>query len=128
MEINCAPEELVSVNPPSGSTCGTFFEEFIRLSGGYITNPTATDSCLYCSARTTDEWMQPKFNIRYENHWRDFGIFWGYIVFNVSFCFCFRLYSGKQLRCTYSSYRSIYLLTCFESSLTGGSLCLLEKN
>ncbi|XP_006455063.1 hypothetical protein AGABI2DRAFT_121012 [Agaricus bisporus var. bisporus H97] len=83
MDINCSPTELVSVDPPSGQQCGAFFQEFIRLSGGYITNPTALNSCLYCSARTTDEWMGPNFNIRYENHWRDFGIFWAYIVFNL---------------------------------------------
>ena len=84
MEINCSPTELVTVDPPSGQTCGSFLQEYISRSGGYITNPDATIGCQYCSARTTDEWMEPNFNILYSNHWRDFGIFWGYIVFNVS--------------------------------------------
>ena len=85
MEINCSFTELVTVDPPLGQTCGSFLQEYISRSGGYITNPDATSDCQYCSARTTDEWMKPNFNILYSNHWRDFGIFWGYIVFNVRY-------------------------------------------
>ncbi|KXN81251.1 Brefeldin A resistance protein [Leucoagaricus sp. SymC.cos] len=83
MEINCSSTEFVTVDPPSGQTCGSFLQEYISRSGGYITNSDATTGCQYCSARTTDQWMGPNFNIYYTNHWRDFGIFWGYIVFNT---------------------------------------------
>lgn len=85
MEINCSSTELVTLDPPSGQSCGTFLQEYISRAGGYVTNPDATSGCQFCSARTTDQWMGPTFNIYYEHHWRDFAIFWGYIAFNVSY-------------------------------------------
>ncbi|KAF8905939.1 pleiotropic drug resistance ABC transporter [Gymnopilus junonius] len=66
--ITCAEKELQTLQPPSGQTCGTFMSEFISSNG----------------VRTTDQWMGPTFNVFYHLHWRDFGIFCGYIVFNVS--------------------------------------------
>lgn len=112
-EINCSSTELVTVDPPSGSSCGTFLQEYISHVGGYVTNPGATGGCQFCSARTTDQWMGPNFNIYYEHHWRDFGIFWGYIFFNVScfisplpqyrFIFFLADYLGLSLHIRYTS-------------------------
>jgi ATP-binding cassette subfamily G (WHITE) protein 2 (SNQ2) len=83
--INCADKELVTVEPPSGQTCGEFMARYISSSGGYLTNPDASAACRFCSSRTTDQWMEPKFNIFYRHHWRDFGLFCAYILFNVRF-------------------------------------------
>lgn len=105
MDINCTPTELVTVDPSGGLTCGLFLQEFISRSGGYVTNSDATSDCQYCSARTTDQWMAPNFNIHYSNHWRDFGIFWGYIVFNVRHgsCHCLLIPHAflEQTMCVY---------------------------
>ena len=84
LEITCAPEELVQVVPPAGQTCSQYLSTFISNAGGYITNPDATSECNYCSARTTDQFLQSSFNIFYSHHWRDLGIFVGFIFFNVS--------------------------------------------
>ncbi|KAF9445670.1 pleiotropic drug resistance ABC transporter [Macrolepiota fuliginosa MF-IS2] len=89
MEINCAPKEFVTVEPPSGQSCGAFLREYISRVGGYVTNPGATGACQFCSVRTTDEWMGPTFNIFWKHHWRDFGIFWGYIIFNTAAVYIF---------------------------------------
>ena len=62
---------------------------YISSHGGFLTNPDASAACQFCSFRTTDEWMEPTFNIFYHNHWRDFGLFCVYIIFNVSFCLSF---------------------------------------
>ncbi|KAJ3555176.1 hypothetical protein NP233_g12270 [Leucocoprinus birnbaumii] len=101
MQINCSPTEFVSIDPPSGQSCGSFLEDYISRAGGYITNSDATSGCQFCSARTTDQWMKPNFNIEYSNHWRDFGIFWGYIVFNTIcvylFTYLIRVQSHKEL-------------------------------
>ena len=83
--INCADKELVTLQPPSGQTCGEFMAGFISNRGGYLTNPDASTACRFCSSRTTDQWMEPTFNIFYGHHWRDFGFFCAYITFNVSF-------------------------------------------
>lgn len=82
--ITCADKELVTLQPPAGQSCGTFLAQYISSRGGYLTNPDATAGCRFCSSRTTDEWMGPAFNIFYRHHWRDFGFFCAYIVFNVS--------------------------------------------
>lgn len=82
-QIECSGTELVTLQPPSGQSCGSFMAQYISTNGGYLTNPDVTSDCQFCAYRTTDEWMGPNFNIYYKNHWRDFGIFWAYIVFNV---------------------------------------------
>jgi ABC-type multidrug transport system permease subunit len=81
--INCSDQELVTLQPPSGQTCGSFLAGYISHMGGYLTNSDAASDCRFCSSRTTDEWMGPTFNIFYRHHWRNFGIFCAYIVFNV---------------------------------------------
>ncbi|KAF5350668.1 hypothetical protein D9756_008520 [Leucocoprinus leucothites] len=101
MEINCSPTEFVTVDPPSDQTCGSFLQDYISRAGGYITNSDAVSGCQFCSARTTDQWMKPNFNISYSNHWRDFGIFWGYIAFNTIcvylFTYLIRVRSHRHL-------------------------------
>jgi len=84
-EINCSPVEFVSVEPLSGQTCQQFLGPYMSMAGGYITNPTATSSCQFCSFRTTDEFMGLTFNIFWHHHWRNFGFMIAFILFNVSF-------------------------------------------
>jgi ATP-binding cassette subfamily G (WHITE) protein 2 (SNQ2) len=74
----------VTVNPPSGRSCGDYMQAYISASGGYLLNPDESSNCQFCSTRTTDQFLGGNFNIRYANHWRDFGIFCAFIVFNVS--------------------------------------------
>jgi CDR ABC transporter len=85
--INCATKEFATLEPPSGSTCISYLQSYISRHGGYLANPDATSGCSFCSARTTDEWFGPAFNMSYSHHWRDLGIFVAYIIFNVSFLF-----------------------------------------
>ncbi|KIK80835.1 hypothetical protein PAXRUDRAFT_157584 [Paxillus rubicundulus Ve08.2h10] len=82
--ITCASAELVTVQPPSGMTCGTYMGPFISYAGGYVTNPDATSACAFCPFETTDQFMKLSFNIEYSHHWRDLGILLGVVVFNVS--------------------------------------------
>lgn len=97
--INCASNELVAINPPSGFSCATYMDPFISFAGGYITNPDATSQCLYCPYRTTDEFMLSSFNILYSHHWRNAGIVLGIVVFNVfaifAFTYIFRIRKGS---------------------------------
>ncbi|PPR00332.1 hypothetical protein CVT24_004615 [Panaeolus cyanescens] len=101
-EINCSPIELVRFSPPSGLTCGQYMDAFISRMGGYVTDPNATASCEFCSVRTTDQFLNAAFNIYYENHWRNFGIMMGYIVFNVALVFIitylFRIHKGSFIK------------------------------
>ena len=82
--INCSGKELVTIQPPAGQTCGFFMSGYIQRAGGYLTNSDATSDCLFCSSRTTDEWLGPTFNIYWHDRWRNLGLFICYIVFNMS--------------------------------------------
>ncbi|RXW13885.1 hypothetical protein EST38_g11969, partial [Candolleomyces aberdarensis] len=80
--INCSGEELVTIQPPAGQTCGSFMGEYIQRAGGYLINGDAASDCQFCSSRTTDEWLGPTFNIYWHDRWRNLGLFICYIVFN----------------------------------------------
>ena len=82
-EITCAPVEYVTVRPPSAQTCQQYLSNFINTTGGYVTNPSATDNCQFCSYRTTDQFLQSNSNIFWSHHWRNFGFMWIYVAFNV---------------------------------------------
>ncbi|OSX63435.1 hypothetical protein POSPLADRAFT_1074039 [Postia placenta MAD-698-R-SB12] len=82
-KITCAAVELVNLDPPSGQTCQQYLGPFIETSGGYLTNGEATSNCEYCAYSTTDAFLEESFNIVYAHHWRDFGIFCAFIIFNI---------------------------------------------
>jgi len=82
-EINCAPIEFLTVDPPLGQTCQQYLGQYIINSGGYVTNPDAVDNCQFCTYRTTDQFLQTNSNIFYSHHWRNFAFMWIYIAFNI---------------------------------------------
>ncbi|KAJ7364390.1 pleiotropic drug resistance ABC transporter [Mycena albidolilacea] len=82
-DVTCAAVELLKVDPPSGQTCGTYFAKYISSAGGYLTNSDATSACEFCSTATTDQLLGPSFNIIYSHHWRDAGLMFVYIGFNI---------------------------------------------
>ncbi|KAL0960159.1 hypothetical protein HGRIS_011794 [Hohenbuehelia grisea] len=99
--ITCSPLEFVSVNPPSGQTCGQFFESYISNFGGYLQNSDATTACEFCSVSSTDVLMEANFNVFYSHRWRNVGLLLAYVVFNVaaifSFTYLFRVREGSLL-------------------------------
>jgi ATP-binding cassette, subfamily G (WHITE), member 2, SNQ2 len=95
--IVCAPKELATLNPPSGTTCGAFMQQYISERGGYLVNPEASSQCSFCSMGTTDQFMAASFNIFYKHHWRNAGLFVAYIVFNVGIPSCVRLATPLML-------------------------------
>ncbi len=52
------------------------------MAGGSITNPDATSNCQFCSVTSTNAFLT-QINVSYDHRWRNFGIFWVYIVVNV---------------------------------------------
>lgn len=93
--ISCSDVELVQVNPPAGQTCGAYLGPFITNAGGYITNPDASEACLYCPYRTTDQFLVNSFNIEWGHRWRNIGFMWAFIAFNIfaiyAFTYIFRI-------------------------------------
>lgn len=81
--VHCARDEMAIFPPPSGSTCGQYLDRFLRSGApGQLYNPAATRSCEYCPLTVADQYLASS-NISWANRWRDYGIGWGYVFFNI---------------------------------------------
>ncbi|GAB1205453.1 hypothetical protein APSETT445_004129 [Aspergillus pseudonomiae] len=80
--ITCDAAELSVFNPPSGSTCGDYLAPYLQSAPGMLYNPSATQGCEYCQLQNADQYLASS-NIYYSERWRNFGLGWAYIGFNV---------------------------------------------
>ncbi|GME86423.1 unnamed protein product [Ambrosiozyma monospora] len=92
--VECSPKEFVQFPPYGGQTCGEYMEKYISVAGGYLADPDATDSCSFCSMSSTNAFLEG-VHIKYDNRWRDWGIFICYIAINyiitLAFYYIFRV-------------------------------------
>ncbi|KDQ56556.1 hypothetical protein JAAARDRAFT_179141 [Jaapia argillacea MUCL 33604] len=98
-EVNCRSVEYVTVSPPSGLSCAKYMQPYISMAGGYLANPDTTSNCQFCSTRTSDQFLAASFNIYYHHHWRNAGVMFVYIAFNIAAIFfltyVFRIRTGS---------------------------------
>ncbi|PGH06745.1 hypothetical protein GX51_02186 [Blastomyces parvus] len=81
--VHCAENEFAIFNPPSGSTCGEYLERYLSAGApGRLYNPEATEGCRYCPLRNADQFLGTS-EIYWSDRWRNFGLGWAYIGFNV---------------------------------------------
>lgn len=80
--VQCSTTELSIFNPPSGQTCREYLEKYATAAGGQILNLDATSDCKYCPLSIADQSLSA-FGIEYSQRWRNFGIMWAFIAFNV---------------------------------------------
>ncbi|KAK7035399.1 Multidrug resistance protein [Paramarasmius palmivorus] len=78
----CSDVEVSIFNPPSNSTCGEYLSDYLSVAGGKLTDPSATSQCEYCSITNTTMFLT-SVNTSYDDAWRNFGIMWAYIFFNL---------------------------------------------
>ena len=81
--IVCSSIELVSFQPPANTTCAQYMSAYIAQTGGYLTNPDATADCSFCSASSTNTYLA-QLSSQYSTRWRNFGVMWAFILFNVA--------------------------------------------
>jgi ABC-type multidrug transport system permease subunit len=81
-EIVCSETELSIFSPPSGQTCGEYLAPFLQQAPGQLQNPSATDQCHYCQLSNADQYLASS-EIFWNDRWRNYGIVWAYIVFNI---------------------------------------------
>lgn len=79
--VTCSDIEYVRFQAPSGQTCEAYMSEYIGTAGGYLLDPGASD-CQFCVIDTTDAFLTAS-NISYANRWRNYGILWAFVIFNV---------------------------------------------
>lgn len=83
--IICSTEEYLHFSPRSPLNCSTYLAPYIETFNGYLT-PESMDStteCVFCSGNDTNIFLK-QVSASYEDRWRNFGIFWAYIIFNIA--------------------------------------------
>jgi len=80
--VQCAASELLAMEAPGSQSCEEYLSSYISTAGGYVVDPSATGVCQYCPVRDTTEFLS-SVNIDFANRWRDFGLLWVYICFNI---------------------------------------------
>ncbi|CAG8279653.1 unnamed protein product [Penicillium salamii] len=81
-QVVCSASELSIFNPPSGQTCMEYLQKYATAAGGQIMNGNATSNCEYCPLSVADQSLA-SFGIYYSERWRNFGIMWAFIAFNI---------------------------------------------
>jgi len=76
-------QQFLKFAPPSGQTCIKYMTPYInRVGNGYLADENATDMCSFCQISDTNVFLSA-VNSNYSDRWRNFGIMWAYVVFNV---------------------------------------------
>lgn len=81
-KVTCASIEYLHFNPRSGQNCGSYMADYISTKGGYLLDANATDSCSFCAISETNKFLAGVESF-YDQRWRNFGIMWAYIIFNI---------------------------------------------
>ncbi|KAI1333509.1 ABC-2 type transporter-domain-containing protein [Xylariaceae sp. FL0016] len=83
--VQCAANELLKFNAPVGQTCAQYMAKQIEMMGnGYVTPETQdlSTGCLYCPTSDSNAYLKQS-KIVYSERWRNFGIMWVYVIFNI---------------------------------------------
>ncbi|KAK5203138.1 Multidrug resistance protein [Exophiala xenobiotica] len=86
-EVRCAENEYLRFKPPPSQTCEQYMEPYINVAGGYLLTGTpgsagGNQSCAYCQVGQTNAYLA-SLCINPHNRWRNLGLLWVYIIFNV---------------------------------------------
>lgn len=102
--IVCASAEVSRFDPPLGTSCGTYLQPYLTANpAGTLLNPSAIAGCEYCQLSSSDQFLAG-VSISWGNRWRDYGIGFAYIGFNilgaVLFYYVFRVrkWSGASVK------------------------------
>jgi ABC-type multidrug transport system permease subunit len=79
---HCSDIELLTIPPPAGQNCSQYLDSYATQYHATLLNPEATENCQLCSISTTDEFLAA-LNIYFSDHWRNIGLIFAYIIFNV---------------------------------------------
>ncbi|KAJ5612583.1 CDR ABC transporter [Penicillium lagena] len=83
--VRCLPREEARFSTPSGMSCQQYAGAYANQSGGYVRD-IGGGMCAFCQYSTGDQFAA-SFNVFYSHKWRDYGIFWGYVIFNFALVF-----------------------------------------
>ena len=81
--VTCSSIEYLTMNPPAGQTCGAYLSTYLGTTGGYLLDEAATSGCQVCTYSSTNTFLSI-LKLSYANRWRDYGLLWVYIIFNIA--------------------------------------------
>ncbi|EPS35460.1 hypothetical protein H072_11135 [Dactylellina haptotyla CBS 200.50] len=83
-KITCTDAELAIFPPPKGVTCAKYMADYLAVAPGFLQQDdvNSTSECRYCSVQTSDQILAGS-GVFYSQRWRNFGILWAYIGFNI---------------------------------------------
>ncbi|KAL4955523.1 ABC-2 type transporter-domain-containing protein [Aspergillus filifer] len=81
-------EEAMFSLPPGQNSCQEYAGAFVEQATGYVRD-IGNNMCSYCLYSSGDEFAISSFNVYYSHKWRDYGIFWAFVMFNFAAVFFF---------------------------------------
>ncbi|KAJ5168761.1 CDR ABC transporter [Penicillium canariense] len=97
--VRCVEREEAHFSPPPGLTCQEYAGPYAQKSGGYVRD-AANGLCAFCQYSTGDQFAA-SFNVFYSHKWRNYGIFWAFVIFNFAVVFLFSwmyLHGARDLK------------------------------
>jgi ATP-binding cassette subfamily G (WHITE) protein 2 (PDR) len=82
-KVVCASNEYLHFDAPNGQSCSQYMSTYINNFGGYLEDTNATGTCSFCTVKDTNTFLA-SINSSYSNRWRNFGIMWVYVIFNIA--------------------------------------------
>ncbi|KAL4810836.1 ABC-2 type transporter-domain-containing protein, partial [Aspergillus unguis] len=74
-------EAFFTIPPNSGfSSCQDYAGQFVQQATGYVRD-AGNGLCAYCLFSNGDQFAT-NFNVYYSHKWRNYGIFWAFVMFN----------------------------------------------
>ncbi|KAF3939272.1 hypothetical protein ABW19_dt0207177 [Dactylella cylindrospora] len=117
-DIVCRDAELAIFPPPDGQSCQSYLTEYLAVAPGYLFEPNSTTECRYCPLQSSDQYLAQSW-IHYHERWRNFGIMWAYIVFNIFATIClYYLFRVKEWKSPQAKGKNLKL--ALKSMRTGG--------
>lgn len=83
--VQCDPVEFLRFAPRAGSTCQEYLNNYSAAAGGYLKPgyELNTTICEFCPLDDTNDFLK-QINSSYADRWRNFGLLWPYIIFNIA--------------------------------------------
>jgi ATP-binding cassette subfamily G (WHITE) protein 2 (PDR) len=80
--VQCAANELLTMEAPGSQTCEQYLSAYIGASGGFVEISAATGFCQYCPVKDTTQLLE-MVGIDFDDRWRDFAMMCVYVLVNV---------------------------------------------
>lgn len=87
LPVRCSDREFNTFPVPENQTCGEYAQTWFQNGApGYLKDPLAKAVCEYCAFGKGEEFFEP-LGWRFDDRWRDMGIFICFIVSNLVLLF-----------------------------------------